>query len=378
MADADVDGSAAIDGGTDAGIDADIDAGDGGVVVDPPPGQPGLLTIGRFDTSVPNVLKFAWPGSAIIANFDGTDASVTLTNTPGFSGGGLNYTYFNLFVDDVAQAPFSVTGTQTITLATGLAAGTHKIEIQKRTEANVGTITFSGFTFAGGAGLLEPPPHQTKRIEWLTDSTMDGFGIDGTTPCAQPISPYNNARESIAWDTSYGLNAEMILTSYSGKGVARNEDGSTTDLYPALFLRTLPTIAGSTWDFATNVPDVVVVSVGGSDFANANPTSLPNNFQANYDALVGSVRTKYANAQIILTVWSQIKAYNQARTKLKPILQNIVTTRNGAGDAKVSYFEFPEAAPAVETGCSSHANAAHHQAMADLLKAEIQAKVAGF
>ena len=87
----------------------------------------------------------------------------------------------NVVVDGVVKAPINVTGaSQQFTLASSLAAGDHVVELQKRTEANVGTVTFEGFTFDAGGQLLPPPPRATRRIEFLADSTIDGYGVDGT------------------------------------------------------------------------------------------------------------------------------------------------------------------------------------------------------
>lgn len=369
---------ASFEGG-DAGsvVEADAgDAGDAGSMVDS--GTPALLTVGRFDVSDPAKPRFAWPGTRILARFDGTSASVTLTHADGTDATSGN-DWINVVVDGVLQAPREVSGAGQVLDLTpgGLAAGVHTVEIEKRTEANIGTLRLDGFTFSGGAGLLAPPARATRRIEFVSESTIDGFGVDGngwndplTCNMAAP-SKYNDARKSVAFYTATSLSAEHHLIAFSGKGVARNNDGSTNATMSTLWTRTLPEVAGA-WDFATWKPDVVVVSLGGADYVNGGNAG-PANFQTAYAALVTDIRARYgADPYVFLLVWSQLKDYNGVRAAVRGAIDAVVAGRP-AGE-RTYRFQLPEALPAVETGCYFHANAAHHQAMSDLLAAEIKAK----
>ena len=370
------DGSdAAADVEADAGADADPgDAGDGGDAE----GPPAVQLVGRFDVTNPAAPRTAWPGGRMVARFTGTAVSTTLSQANGLEGGN---SWFNVIVDGVDSGnKIEVTGqNQAFTLASGLAPGVHTIELEKRTEANLGTVTFHGFTFPGGQ-LLAPPPRPTRRIEFLAESTIDGFGVEGdvNATCMGGAPPqFHNARKSLAAFTAKALGAEHHLLGYSGKGVARNNDGSTNDTFPTLFLRTLPEDAASTWSFASWVPDVVVISLGGTDYLQGT-NGVPANFQTAYADFVAAIRTRYPNAHVFLTVWSQIKdlgGNQNVRTALRTVLDAIVTARAGAGDTKVHRFQFTEATfPTDETGCYYHANAAHHQAMANELVTEIKAK----
>ena len=298
----------------------------------------------------------------------------------------------NVVVDGVVKAPINVTGaSQQFTLASSLAAGDHVVELQKRTEANVGTVTFEGFTFDAGGQLLPPPPRATRRIEFLADSTIDGYGVDGTVDdiatcdkdglggapvhrqlrfqLADAPVQYNDPRKSATFLTAEALSAEHHLIAYSGKGVARNEDGTTTELFGAVYPRTLPGTTTSAWTFASFTPDVVVVSLGGSDFAGG---SEPANFQTAFGQLRTDVRAKYgATTKIMFLVWSQLKEYNGVRQAVNAAIDAII-----AGDANSWRFTLPEATyPTDETGCHEHANAAHHQAMSTLLVAELKSKM---
>lgn len=373
------DGATASDGTVPADAHADSEAGADGAA----PPTPAVQLVGRFDTTDAAGPRTAWPGSRIIARFDGTEVSVKLTQTDGFSGGP---TYFNVVVDGAVTNVIPVAGTQTVALANGLAAGTHTVELEKRTEAPFGTVRFEGFTFGGGAGLLAPPARLKRRIEFLGDSTIDGYGADGdrNVNCLNGSAPpqYNNVRKSIAWKTAAAVSAELHLVGYSAKGVARNEDGQTNGLFPTVYARTLPDVAGP-WNFASYVPDAVVVTLGGSDYSgdgNGPPFgTFPGNFAAAYAQLVADIRANYGAAPyVFLTVWSQHKAYNGVRAAITSAVTSTVAGRP-AGEKTYS-FVFPESAnpDTNETGCQYHANEAHHAAMSALLVTELKAKIAGW
>lgn len=359
------DTDAASDAGADATLDAGADAG-----------PPAVRFVGRFDTRDATGPRMAWPGSRVIARFDGTDATVKLTQVDGFSGGP---SYFNVIVDGAVGAPITVTGvSQDYAVAAGLAAGTHVVEIEKRTEANLGTVRFEGFTFQGGAGLLPPPAAPARRIEVLGDSTIDGFGVEGNVnnTCMNDAPPqFHNVRQGMAFKVASTLGADLHLMAYSGKGVFRNEDRGDNQLFELLYGRTLPEDGTSVWSFAGYTPDAVVIALGGADYTQVNGDAAPSeaNVKAKYDALVGKVRTAYPNAYIFCTVWSQIKddgapAGYTPRTSLTNILNGaggVVTTRKAGGDAKIFFHLFAQAAyPQDETGCYYHANDAHHTAKA--------------
>ena len=365
----------------------DADVLDGGGDLDaatPDAAAPAVQFIGRFDEADPAGFRMAWPGSSIVARFEGTGVSVRLSQTD--NGYSLGPSWFNVIVDDVVQAPFSVAGlAEDHVLAMGLPPGEHTVTIEKRTEANHGVVRFEGFTFSGGAGLLAPPPRRPHRLEFIAESTIDGFGVEGdnTTTCVGTAPPqFDNVRKSVALYAGAGVAAEVHVTAYSGKGISKNGSVGDTLTMPILFDRALPDPGdGTPWMHAKWVPEAIVVSLGGVDYGDGVALA-PADFETKYAAFVAKLRTVYGNAPyVVLTVWSQIKdngGDNQLRTPVTAALDAVVAARQGLGDMKVSRFSFPEADPSVETGCYSHANGAHQQAMAALLVSELKAKIPGW
>jgi hypothetical protein len=345
--------------------DPDASSGSDGAVA---PGPPALANVGRNDASDPAGPVAAWPGVRAIVRFDGSEVSARLTQLDGYSGGP---SWFDVIVDGVTTTKLSVAGaSEDHELAAGLAPGVHVVELAKRTEPKYGAVRFEGFTFGGGGKLLAPPARPPHRIEFLTDSTIDGFGVEGdlATTCAGGApAAFDDAQKSAAILVAEGTNAEPFLLGYSGKGLTRNEAPSDTETYDQLYGRTLPDVAASAWPFASWTPDAVVISLGGTDYDGGSTT--PPGFTTAYGALVDTIRAHYPAAHVYLTIWSQIK--DATRAAMKSALDGIVAAR--ASDTKLHVFEFTEADPEVETGCYGHANPAHHAAAAAELAAKLEA-----
>jgi hypothetical protein len=353
---------AAADGGDAGSMAMMIDGGDAG--------PPAVRFVGRWDTNDPVGPRAAWPGTKAVARFDGTGATVVLSQSDGFSGGP---SYFNVVVDGVVSAmPLVVMGFGgTYTLAQNLAPGVHSLELEKRTEANLGTVRFEGFSFSGGSGLLSPPPSRPRTIEFMSNSAIDGYGILGDrTLCAATDPPAtNDSRQSFGFATAEGVGTDMMLSAYSGKGILVNEDPTDTDYYPIIWPRTLPEQSWSTWGFST-IPDAVVMVLGGVDMEAL--AAAPPGFQAAYDAFITTVRTHYPDAFIWLLLWSQYKGAE--RSAMDGVLSSIVASHKNAGDARIFEYVLPESSTADDSGCEGHANASHEQAMASLMVGEIRAR----
>ncbi len=356
--DAAPDGPIVADAGPDVVVEAGSDAS--------PPVAPAVRFVGRWDTRSAAGPRVAYPGARIIARFDGTEASVTMGNTTGFSGGPSRY---DVFVDDVLDPTQLVTvvGTRTYPLATGLAAGVHKVELVKRTEGNLGVTTFMGFDFGADGTLLAPPPESTRRIEFISDSTIDGFGVEGTGPVcpAGTLEASHSARGGFAGLTAKDVGADAIQVAYSGKGLFQNSFRPDTATMGVLYRRALPDDASSLWNHASFVPDVVVISIGGTDYSASDGPPPIAQVTAKYDELVTAVRTNAPNAYIYMVIFAQIKdvfpaGYN-ARTNMRTIINTVIA--NHAADTKLYLHEMTESVPSQETGCSYHANPALHRSL---------------
>jgi lysophospholipase L1-like esterase len=351
--------------GADAAVDADANPGADGAVIDA--GPPAVRFIARVDRSNPTSPRFAWSGSTILARFTGSSIGVRL-------GGPANY--YDVRIDGVLQPPLATTsGKLDYPLATNLAAGApHELSVYRRTEANYGgsgETTFLGLIFdpAGGA-LLSPSPPTGRRMEIVGDSTTTGYGDEGTNSNC----PFSLATEN--YDLTYGavaaraVGAELITIAWSGKGMYRNYAGDTVDTMPILYGRTLPAQASSTWDYASWIPDVVVVNLGSNDFQQGDPGQA---YVTTYTAFVHRLRGYYPNALIVCAVGPKLSG--QQLIGARGYVMGIASAMNSAGDTRVDFIELPQALPADGYGCGGHANVATHKRMGDTLAAELKSKL---
>ena len=199
-----------------------------------------------------------------------------------------------------------------------------EFEIEKRTEAMIGVVTFRGFTFIHNNAISILPSKTSQeddfKIEFLGDSISCGYGNLGKPPCAYSPST-QNVHESFVEKTSRILNAsEIHVECWSGKGVVRNYgDKNTTskDPFPVYYPRSVANDPNILWDFRkTFVPDMVVVTLGTNDFSTAPRPSF-DEFNAGYQNLIDFIFSKYypikgPSLKLVLVVSSFANTHDDA------------------------------------------------------------------
>lgn len=329
---------------------------DGGIVA----GPPAVRFVGRFDHTPAAGPKFAWSGSGIIARFSGTQVAVNL-------GGGQQYTA----LVDGTTLPKLIPGSGSISLATGLSAGSHVVEIYRRTEANQGDAQFLGFDFGTGT-LLPPPPTPDRRLEVIGDSITCGYGDEGADMnCSFSADTENHylTYEAIA---ARALGADLITTAWSGKGVVCNygdDASSCTHPFPEYYDKILPDQGNSPWDFSSWQPQAVVINLGTNDFSTAQDPSEAE-FTTAYESFLRHIRSKYAGALILCTVGPLLGGTDLATAK-----DYIAKAILALGDSKIKAFDLAPTDPADGYGCDWHPSLKTHQKMGTQLTAELQAEL---
>jgi lysophospholipase L1-like esterase len=335
------------------------------------PSVPAVRYVGRIDQRQAQGPRLGWPGIHVIVRFQGTILKAKLAETSLFQGP----SWYDVVVDGQAlpalEAP---AGNSDVTLATGLAAGTHVVELWRRTEGLVGVTQILSFDYGGGQ-LLPPPAPLARRIEFVGDSESAGYGLECASALESFTGATENERKGAPALIAEAFGAERSDVAYSGKGVSRNYDSDQTDTLLDIYGRSLPDDATSSWSSASWVPDLVFIAAGTNDYANPGARGAPDPavFKAKYAELVALVRQKNPSAHIVCVVEGNLGddypvGWN-AYTNVTTALQGVVADRNAAptNDAKVHYYEFPRTdssglngAPD-ETGCDGHPNAAWHQ-----------------
>ena len=341
-------GSAAGAGTAGAGTAGQANGGAGPV---------GPRFIGRFDQTKPDAPVFAWPGTAIALRFTGTAIGATLSDN------GNNV--FEVVLDGKHTVLALQSGTKKYTLGSGLTAGAHDLLLYRRTEASFNETTFNGFDVPSSAYLPATVP--TRRLEVIGDSISAGYGNEGVNPCPFTAATENHylSYEALA---ARAVNAELYTEAWSGIGMLRSYENSTTDQMPVRYLRTLPERATSTWDFGKFVPDAVVINLGTNDFAKGDPGAA---FQAAYLKFVGDLRSHYPAARFFLAVGSMLG--NDDYVKASAYLKAVISERATAGDKNLTLLEFgTQDANADGVGCDYHPSLKTHQKMADKLQAALK------
>jgi lysophospholipase L1-like esterase len=309
----------------------------------------------------------------------------------------------------------------------------HEVTINKNTEAQQGAVVFQGVDLHGGH--LVAPTRRPRRIEFIGDSIMCGYGDEGnnaTCPFEITVRQAHDASGNVVLGddgkpidvsvpvtenqylsftslTARALDADAVTVCWSGKGVALNykekpgdPDAKSTipDLWSGRAIA--GDMNGNKWDFKTEkpeeVPQVVVISLGTNDYARDTlpPTTDPDGtpgdnvpdgdmdipatyeqFVTKYTDFVKNVRSHRPNAHIFLAVPPMVSdqfPLNNARTDLKNALLRIVNTMTSAGDTKVYEMELVEMGYRYGLGCDYHPNLEVHQIMSQQLVGAIRSK----
>lgn len=311
-----------------------------------PAGEAAPKLIGRFahPPETPGEALFDWSGNSITVRFQGTSKITVKLRLPGEIPQDQLFTFV---VDDRPPATRQITVKEDANGVPTLEPEErydivdldpnvpHEVVIYKNTEAQKGAVIFKGFDLHGGA--LLPPTRRPRRIEFIGDSIMCGYGNEGkhaTCPFEVKVRDARDAHGDVMIDDASGepiavsvpitenqylsftsiaareLDADSVTICWSGKGVYKNYkerylvangefvrdaagnrqvDPESTVTVPELWeTRTIASDGEDyAWDFAAEGPDekpqVVVISLGTNDFSRdtAEPAADPSALEGN-------------------------------------------------------------------------------------------------
>ena len=324
------------------------------------PGQPGVRFVGRTDTTSAGIVRFGWPGSAILFRFSGTEASVRMDDASGF---------FALLVDGQQRPTLSTTpGEKSYRVASGLPAGTHEVRLYRRVEGHQGLTNFRAVELGSGT-LLAPPPAPARRIEIIGDSITCGYGNEGTLPCGYTPDTEDNYR-AYGSITARNLDADLVTIAWSGKGVIYNYGDDKNEPLPELYDRTLPMDASRTWDFSRYQPHVVVINLGTNDFSTPGEPDQ-STFSNAYRGFVQHLRQKYPAAFILCLNPTGIGSSNGDGESVPfNYISAVVAGLKAAGDTKIEAHRLTF--NTTGNGCDYHPTIATHASMAASLTTKLK------
>lgn len=344
--------------------------------------------LGRTGEPNGNTTLLSWSSGGVDARWTGTTITATLA-----LANPTDAVEMDVYMDGTVQStPITVQSTTPTQFPINAnSSGTHEVRLIKRTEAGLGEVFFSGFTPDSGS-LMPTQTPSTRRIEVIGDSITCGFGVLGFTSAdgSQNTCPANNAAftaeaafensdQSYATLLAQQLNAELSIVAWSGKGVAINDDGTTTQTIPALYpFDDFTNSANPTDSYqfpSSNTPDVVVINLGTNDFS-ASKTANPSQtqFVSAYVSFVQMLRGKYPNAKIFLCGGGPMlsdffpSGLKQATTSAQYVQQVI----SQLGDANMQFVQIATQNTNNGTGCLSHPLPSEQQAMATQLAGVVQ------
>jgi lysophospholipase L1-like esterase len=325
----------------------------------------GVRWVGRVDVTTNAAQpRFSWSGTGFVARFSGTSLEAELNATGSAQ-------IFKAVVDGAPQATFTATGQGKHMLASGLAAGTHTVELYRQTEGPQGDTRLVGLTVADGA-LMDPPAGASRLIEFIGDSITCGYGNLGTSADLNKSECFTTESH---WDTyaavtGRALNAEVSTIAASGRGVIRNYAGDTSGTMPMVYNRAVHNAATPAWDFHVE-PQAVVINLGTNDISNSKgDPGMP--FRDTYVTLLQTVRAYYPNTTIVCIIAPLLNGGELST--IQGHIRAAVDARVAAGDTKVSFFNIPPQT-SDKFACQYHPNVAENQLMADLLVTELKAKL---
>jgi lysophospholipase L1-like esterase len=342
---------------------------------------PSVRLIGRFDPPAFDVrrpARFAWSGSSFEVRFTGSALTMRLRAAALDPA-----TPYSVRVDGRAPVVLDVSSTrERYELAAGLdPAQPHEVVVTREAEANAGVHELLGVDLAPDGRFL-PARERRLRIEVIGDSITCGYGVLGADAHCGFTYATERASEAYAARLGRALDADVTTVCWSGRGIVRNYDGSTTGTMPELFERTLPGAPPVSWTFATAPPpDAVVINLGTNDFlgGEGQPLDLAA-FEDAYVRFARRVREVYPRAALLVTTSPMLHAEptpsgagtvkELARTRL----ENVVARRSAEGDKQIELIQLDDAS--AHWGCNYHPDVAMNVAIAARLEPVIRARLA--
>ena len=322
------------------------------------PVPPRWSLVGRFAPGNANInspQSVSWAYSTVLARVFNTNSVTVHMQMQG-------QPEFVVSLDNGTPQPLA-NGSQTFG---GLAAGTeHLVRITKINETSYGTAVFNGISMDAGGAFDEAPAVHDRRIELIGDSISNGYGDLGSSAYCSGSATNEDVTQAYGPLTAAALGADLHVTAWSGRGLIRNLDLSTSGLVPQLWRLAVASDSSTVWDPTSWVPHAVVVNLGTNDFNKGIPDA--NAFVQGYTQFIATLRTAYGPQTHIFAAIGPMM-YGDRLTAGRADIQQVVQTANANGDPNVHFIEFPVqvvASSGAGAGCDYHPNLSTHQSMAN-------------
>src|SRR4051812_48930947 len=147
--------------------------------------DPHIHYMGRVAFSK-DTAELSWSGSSAAINFTGTGVKALLKDQSGTN-------YFKVIVDDSIMPDIQLDSVKRVyTLASGLPAGKHHLELFKRTEWIFGKTSLYQFELEDDASIETAPAAKKRRIEFFGNSITCGYAVLDTAGKDRGSAPYED------------------------------------------------------------------------------------------------------------------------------------------------------------------------------------------
>jgi lysophospholipase L1-like esterase len=282
--------------------------------------DPHVARMGRAEVAADGGVRFSYPGVSFFLNFEGTRLGAVAQA----SG---DQSYLDVIVDGAERRIRLGAGFQTLSLADGLPAGPHTVEIVNRSETWQGSAALLGFDTDGT--WRAAPALPSRKLLLLGDSVTCGASLDRVAG-EKAGAAWANPRASYGMLMAQRLNAQVQLVCYGGRGLVRTWEGKTDDMnladYYGMALPTQPVAVP--WNQRDYRPDAILVAIGTNDMT----TGIPEREQyvQAYVKLVRTLLQDHPQAQIMLTEGGILRDEKQAALR-----GYIAETARRVGDLRV-------------------------------------------
>ncbi len=313
--------------------------------------------VGRFDLSTYEKVKFAHSGNQIEFQFKGDYFKIGLSD---ISYGGIeNRNFFNVIVNGkIKQVIESTPSLKYHKIEVNSPDSFSSIEIFKRTEAISAVAVFHGINYSHGK--FRKQPSKKRRIEWIGDSFLVGYGnlvsIEPSTE-GNPTTGFHAINQDgyLAFGaiTSRILRADFSCVGVSGRGVYRNFDKTESGTLPKIYSKIYPDNGlEKEYTFSFN-PHLIVIAIGKNDFGgelNIPPDITDSlRFVKTYLKFLELVTQKNPTTRIVLAVGGGLTDFSPRSLKRLSRFKSWVKEVKSEADKKFSntfgFFEFQPQKP---------------------------------
>ncbi len=327
------------------------------------PDDPGIEYNGRVDLSNPKNVRFDWSGVQIKARFEGTSCSIILKD------GNNDY---DIFIDGKLRKVLRTKSDTIYVLATKLENRAHSLLISKRTEGRFGIAAFKGFILDGGKSLIKSNGGKQRKIEFIGDSFVAGFGSEGSNADCKFSRETENCYITFGPQLARRLNADYSIVAISGIGVVKNHgDSLRASEFPLPYYYDRICMNDTLkWDFNFWKPDVVVVRLGRNDYW-LKPHPKRDMFRTSYINFLRKIREYYPNTHIFAICGPLRKDphCDYIKSAVREMNEKL-------SDKKVHFIKLDiKLNPEKDFGCEKHPNFFGHQKITDVLEPIIREKL---